>query len=72
MTAYDFDRPNDERPNVKARLSVNFLKYFYLTGGVEDMMAKNSDDVAPFFGGGILFVEDDLKPLLTSGAVPVP
>ncbi|MCB0220078.1 MAG: MCE family protein [Chrysiogenetes bacterium] len=72
VTAYDFDRPNDERPNVKARLSVNFLKYFYLTGGVEDMMAKNSDDVAPFFGGGILFVEDDLKPLLTSGAVPVP
>lgn len=72
LTAYDFDRPNTDRPNLKARLSARFLKYFYLTGGVEDMIAENSDDVAPFFGGGIMFVEEDLKPLLTSGAVPTP
>lgn len=65
VTAYDFNRKGTDRPVLKARANLRFWDYFYLTGGVEDILAENSDDISPFFGGGIEFVDDDIKPLLS-------
>lgn len=69
LTAYDFNRQETNRPILKARASFYFWKYFYLTGGVEDILAENQDDVIPFGGGGISFVDEDLKPLLKAAPV---
>ncbi|MEW6776833.1 MAG: MlaD family protein [Bdellovibrionota bacterium] len=70
VTMYGFDRQDTTRPILKGRVSYSFLKYFYLTAGAEDILADNTKDIVPFFGGGLSFVEDDIKPLLSQVQVP--
>lgn len=67
LEAYDFRV--DSNPHLKFGVDYSFWKYFYLTGGVDDIMSQ--DDHATFFlGGGVTFYDDDLKFLLTSAPKP--
>lgn len=65
LTAFGFGREESDRPILRAEANFRFWKYFYLTAGVEDFIAEDTDDIRPFFGGGLQFVEEDLKPFLS-------
>ena len=65
--AYDFRL--DTRPHLKLGADYKFWQYFYLTGGVDDMISEN-DHATFFLGAGIRFYDDDLKFLLTSAPKP--
>jgi phospholipid/cholesterol/gamma-HCH transport system substrate-binding protein len=64
--AFDF---NAKRNNPYLRFAADyiFLEHFYLTLGYDDFISKHGD--ANFFiGGGIRFLDEDLKALLGGGA----
>ena len=67
LEAYDFRQ--EENPHLKFAVDYSFWKYFYLTGGVDDILSD--DDHSTFFlGAGVTFYDDDLKFLLTSAPMP--
>ncbi|HET9595262.1 MAG TPA: MlaD family protein [Anaeromyxobacteraceae bacterium] len=73
---YQFTRPtSDVFPRSKLWIDYNFLRYFYATMGADDFLNQWRAQRFPagpkfnigrdvFFGGGIVFTDDDLKTLL--------
>lgn len=61
LEAFDFSK--DSNPYLKAWLSMNFLRYFFVAGGLNDFINYK---VGPtyFLGGGISFRDEDLKSIL--------
>ncbi len=67
---YDFGKNNDIRDShfhMNTGFSYKFYHYFYLTGGVEDLL--NADARSPYAGFGITFSDEDLKYL--AGQAPL-
>lgn len=65
--AYDFNEYNDIRDSyfhLNIGANYQFYHYFYLSGGVEDVL--NSKSRSPYAGFGIRFSDQDLKYLLSS------
>ncbi len=77
VNVYQFARPeNVKLPRAKLWLEYTFLKYFYVTTGADDFLNTWRAGRFPggpkfaigndvFFGGGIVFTDDDLKALLS-------
>lgn len=59
--AYDFTRKTN--PALKAGLDITLYRYFYLYGGVDDMINYQMNQ-RYFIGGGIRLTDDDLRRLL--------
>ncbi|MGA1847334.1 MlaD family protein [Deferribacter abyssi] len=67
--AYDFsDDSEDRKPHLKTKLQYNFTKNLFLNIGYDDFL--NDETRSAFFGGGIIFLDEDLKYLF--GKVPLP
>jgi phospholipid/cholesterol/gamma-HCH transport system substrate-binding protein len=76
VSVYQFTRPaNDVFPRAKLWMDYHFLRYFYATMGSDDFLnqwranrfpggAKFNIGRDVFFGGGLVFTDDDLKTLL--------
>ncbi len=65
--AYDFNEYNDIRDShfhMNIGTNYQFYHYFYLSGGVEDIL--NTKSRSPYLGFGIRFSDQDLKYLLGS------
>ncbi|KAA0257424.1 MCE family protein [Deferribacter autotrophicus] len=68
--AYDFsDSSVDRKPHLKAKLQYNFTKNLFLNVGYDDFL--NDESRSAFVGGGIIFLDEDLKYLFGS-KVPIP
>jgi phospholipid/cholesterol/gamma-HCH transport system substrate-binding protein len=79
FSLYQFDRPSGvEFPNLKIWANYTFLRYLYATIGTEDVLNRWETGRYPggrdfalgrdaFFGGGLLFTDDDLKTLFGLG-----
>jgi phospholipid/cholesterol/gamma-HCH transport system substrate-binding protein len=65
---FDFNRP-DNRPHVKVYGNYDILRNLFVTGGVDDVLSRDSALRTPYIGFGIKFPDDDLKTVL--GAVPL-
>ncbi len=66
--AFNFSRKGD-RPHLKAYANYDIVKNLFVTGGVDDIVSKDSRLRTLFMGFGIKFADDDLKTLL--GAIPI-
>lgn len=65
--AFDFSRKDNSPPHLKLAARWVFWDHFYLTGGLDDFIdTKGRSDY--FVGGGIRFLDDDLKFLLSPAA----
>jgi phospholipid/cholesterol/gamma-HCH transport system substrate-binding protein len=64
VDAFDFNRPNNERPHLRFTTRWQFNENLYLLGGYDDPLERKS----VFLGGGIRWNDDNIKYLL--GAVP--
>jgi phospholipid/cholesterol/gamma-HCH transport system substrate-binding protein len=76
---YQFDRPSSVKyPNLKLWADYRFLRFLYATVGTDDLMNRWQTGRYPggrnfaigrdiFFGGGVVFTDDDLKTLLGAG-----
>lgn len=65
LEAFDFNKKGNA--HLKASATLAFYKYFFLTGGYDDIVSRNGTGSA-FIGGGFVFEDEDLKYLLSSGA----
>jgi phospholipid/cholesterol/gamma-HCH transport system substrate-binding protein len=77
VNIYQFARPeNVKLPRAKLWVDYTFLKYFYLTTGADDFLnawraqrfpggSKFNIGQDVFFGGGLVFTDDDLKTLFS-------
>jgi phospholipid/cholesterol/gamma-HCH transport system substrate-binding protein len=77
VNVYQFARPeNVDLPRAKIWLDYTFLRYFYATVGADDFLNQWRSGKFPggpkfaigndvFFGGGLVFTDDDLKSLLS-------
>ena len=68
VDAFDFSR-EDDPPHLKVFGTYDIVKNFFITGGVDDVLADQENLRTFFFGFGIQFADEDLKTVL--GAVPV-
>ncbi|HET7754971.1 MAG TPA: MlaD family protein [Anaeromyxobacteraceae bacterium] len=83
FNAYQFTRPNDALyPRTKLWVDYKFFKYLYATMGADDFLNRWRSGRYPggpdfsvgrdvFFGGGVVFTDDDLKTLLSIGGSAV-
>ncbi|MDD5223544.1 MAG: MlaD family protein [bacterium] len=62
IEAFDFARDNN--PVLQGMIQFHFAKYLYLSGGYSDFISKDSKQRRFFAGGGINFLDEDLKTLL--------
>jgi phospholipid/cholesterol/gamma-HCH transport system substrate-binding protein len=67
VEAFDFGR--DEGTHYKAYANFNFLKYFFITAGYDDFGVGSRR--TPLVGGGLNFLDDDIKYLLTGAPVAI-
>ena len=77
VNIYQFARPeNVDLPRAKLWVDYTFLKYFYVTTGADDFLntwraqrfpggSKFNIGQDVFFGGGLVFTDDDLKALFS-------
>ena len=65
---FDFNRP-DNRAHVKVYGNYDIIRNFFITGGADDILNKDSKFRTPFIGFGFRFPDDDLK--YVTGAVPL-
>lgn len=79
--AFEFAAQDRNYPRLKAYANYAFFNHVYLTAGVDDAINGPVRDQATrrlisgrdgFLGGGIYFTDDDLKALISTGAVPKP
>jgi phospholipid/cholesterol/gamma-HCH transport system substrate-binding protein len=63
LTADAFDFTADEEPRIRFLASYEFLKHFYFTAGLDDLLNRSRIDY--FVGTGLRFTDDDLKAILT-------
>ncbi len=61
LEAFDFSK--ESNPYLKAWLSMNFLRYFFVAGGLNDFINYKFGPTY-FLGGGISFRDEDLKSIL--------
>jgi len=64
---FDFNRP-DNRAHVKLYGNYDIIKNFFITGGADDILNRDTRFRTPFIGFGIKFPDDDLKTVI--GAIP--
>ncbi len=67
LEAFDFDK--ERNPHLKAGITFNLGRYFFVTGGYDDFISK-VDLESYYVGGGFRFEDDDIKYLM--GSIPVP
>jgi phospholipid/cholesterol/gamma-HCH transport system substrate-binding protein len=79
FNAYQFTRPDDALyPRTKLWVDYRFFKYLYATAGADDFLNNWRSGRYPggpsfavgrdvFFGGGVVFTDDDLKTLISIG-----
>jgi phospholipid/cholesterol/gamma-HCH transport system substrate-binding protein len=63
--AFDFNRPNDQRPHLRLTGRYQLTPNLYLLGGYDDPFERKSI----FFGGGLHWTDDSLKYIL--GSLPI-
>ncbi len=63
-----FDFSAEGAPRLRVLANWEFVKHFYVSAGVDDVIVKDRFDY--FFGLGIRFTDDDLKSLLLVGPKP--
>ena len=63
--AFDFDKKNN--PHLKAGLTYNLNKYFFITGGYDDFVSKLKL-ASPYLGIGLHFEDEDIKYILSSAS----
>jgi len=80
LNLYQFARPDVDWPRTKLFLNYRFLRYFYATAGMDDILnnwrrrSQAGEKVFVvgrdvFFGGGMTFTDDDLKTIFfTAGS----
>lgn len=61
--AFDFDKKRN--PHLKAGLTFDLNKYFFVTGGYDDFVSKLKI-ASPYVGIGLHFEDDDIKYVLSS------
>jgi phospholipid/cholesterol/gamma-HCH transport system substrate-binding protein len=66
---YDFNRPDNNRAHLKVYGNYDIVKNLFITGGVDDILNRDTQFRTPFIGFGIKFPDDDLK--YVTGAVPL-
>ena len=68
LNAFDFTRKdqfgNRDNPVLQGMVNFQLSKYLYLSGGYYDFISKHSDQRRFYAGGGISFLDEDLKTLL--------
>ena len=68
LNAFDFARKdplgNRDNPVLQGMVNFQLSKYLYLSGGYYDFISKHSDQRRFYAGGGISFLDEDLKTLL--------
>lgn len=69
LTMEIFDFSTDEKPHLKVRSDYRFMKYFYVSAGVDDIVSDQGNTTF-FMGGGFYFDDSDLKFLLTKAPMP--
>jgi phospholipid/cholesterol/gamma-HCH transport system substrate-binding protein len=69
MQVYDFNRPDNNRAHLKLYGNYDIVKNLFITGGVDDIINRDTQLRTPFIGFGIKFPDDDLKTVM--GAVPL-
>ena len=67
LEAFDFDKKRN--PRVKTAATYNINKYFFVTGGYDDVISKVGGE-SLFIGAGFHFEDEDIKYLLTSAPIP--
>jgi phospholipid/cholesterol/gamma-HCH transport system substrate-binding protein len=67
VEAFDFGRSGGA--HYKAYANYNFLKYFFITTGYDDIGVSSRR--SPIVGGGLNFLDDDIKYLITGAPVSV-
>jgi phospholipid/cholesterol/gamma-HCH transport system substrate-binding protein len=79
VSVYQFSRPdNPQFPRAKLWADYTFFKYLYVTAGSDDFLNTWSQRRYPFgpkfaigqdvfFGGGVVFTDDDLKSIFGVG-----
>ncbi len=67
FSAFDFRTQGSNRPHLKAWGTINLTKNFFVMGGIDDPLNPNQA-TDWFFGGGVRFVDEDIKSLLGLGA----
>ncbi|MCX5858337.1 MAG: MlaD family protein [Proteobacteria bacterium] len=63
VNAFNFARTSDH-PVLQGMVSFQLSKYLYLSGGYYDFISKHSSQRRFYAGGGITFLDEDLKTLL--------
>lgn len=63
VNAFDFARTGDY-PVLQGMVSFQLSKYLFLSGGYYDFVSKHSGQKRFYAGGGITFLDEDLKTLL--------
>ena len=63
VNAFDFARTGDY-PVLQGMVSFQLSKYLFLSGGYYDFVSKHSSQKRFYAGGGITFLDEDLKTLL--------
>ncbi|MBI3755985.1 MAG: MCE family protein, partial [Deltaproteobacteria bacterium] len=61
--AFDFDKKRN--PHLKAGLTFDLNKYFFITGGYDDFVSKLKL-ASPYVGIGLHFEDEDIKYILSS------
>jgi phospholipid/cholesterol/gamma-HCH transport system substrate-binding protein len=81
LDAFNFSAEELRYPRLRATLRAQPFEHLYVIAGMDDILNAQQRDTATrrliagrdlFFGGGIVFTDDDLKAILTSVPVPSP
>jgi hypothetical protein len=67
--AFDFDQKRN--PHLKAGLTYNLNKYFFIVGGYDDFVSRVGL-ASPYVGIGLHFEDEDVKYLLSSAGSVIP
>ena len=66
---FDFNRPANNPAHLKLYGNYDIVKNFFITGGADDVLNRDTQYRTLFLGFGIKFPDDDLKTVI--GAIPI-